>query len=88
MQEKKSLVSLVCHFPKTSNVRRKQQQKTFYSPQVLVAELKPKERAVPTEKANAPATYATSLAWSADGRTLYSGYTDGTIRAWGVSDLG
>eukprot|EP01063_Lacrimia_lanifica_P008205 TRINITY_DN152_c0_g2_i3.p1 TRINITY_DN152_c0_g2~~TRINITY_DN152_c0_g2_i3.p1 ORF type:complete len:321 (+),score=143.90 TRINITY_DN152_c0_g2_i3:60-1022(+) len=25
-----------------------------------------------------------SLAWSADGSTLYSGYTDGTIRVWGV----
>ena len=26
-----------------------------------------------------------SLAWSADGSTLYSGYTDNTIRVWGVS---
>jgi len=25
-----------------------------------------------------------SLAWSADGSTLYSGYTDNTIRVWGV----
>eukprot|EP01063_Lacrimia_lanifica_P008202 TRINITY_DN152_c0_g2_i10.p2 TRINITY_DN152_c0_g2~~TRINITY_DN152_c0_g2_i10.p2 ORF type:complete len:342 (+),score=166.05 TRINITY_DN152_c0_g2_i10:61-1026(+) len=25
-----------------------------------------------------------SLAWSADGSTLYSGYTDSTIRVWGV----
>lgn len=25
-----------------------------------------------------------SLAWSADGNTLYSGYTDSTIRVWGV----
>jgi len=28
----------------------------------------------------------TSLAWSADGTVLYSGYTDNTIRVWGVSD--
>eukprot|EP01059_Diplonema_ambulator_P005550 TRINITY_DN152_c0_g2_i2.p1 TRINITY_DN152_c0_g2~~TRINITY_DN152_c0_g2_i2.p1 ORF type:complete len:337 (+),score=117.96 TRINITY_DN152_c0_g2_i2:51-1013(+) len=26
-----------------------------------------------------------SLAWSTDGSTLYSGYTDNTIRVWGVS---
>lgn len=25
-----------------------------------------------------------SLAWSADGQTLFSGYTDNKIRAWGV----
>ena len=27
----------------------------------------------------------TSLAWSADGATLYTGYTDGVIRVWGVN---
>lgn len=27
-----------------------------------------------------------SVAWSADGSTLYSGYTDNTIRVWGVHD--
>lgn len=27
----------------------------------------------------------TSLAWSADGATLYTGYTDGIIRVWGVN---
>ena len=26
-----------------------------------------------------------SLCWSADGNWLYSGYTDGAIRVWGVS---
>ena len=26
----------------------------------------------------------TSLAWSADGQTLFSGYTDGIIRVWSV----
>lgn len=28
----------------------------------------------------------TCLAWSADGSTLYSGYTDNTIRAWSVNE--
>ena len=28
----------------------------------------------------------TSLCWSADGSTLYTGYTDNTIRCWGVRD--
>ncbi len=28
--------------------------------------------------------YCVSLAWSADGQTLFSGYTDNKIRAWGV----
>jgi guanine nucleotide-binding protein subunit beta-2-like 1 protein len=32
--------------------------------------------------------YCTSLAWSADGQTLFSGYTDHIIRAWSVSSLG
>ncbi|KAL9685911.1 hypothetical protein QQ045_023365 [Rhodiola kirilowii] len=29
--------------------------------------------------------YCTSLNWSVDGSTLFSGYTDGVIRVWGVS---
>jgi len=32
-----------------------------------------------------PQPYCTSLAWSADGQTLFSGYTDGKIRCWGVN---
>ncbi|PWA36187.1 G-protein beta WD-40 repeat-containing protein [Artemisia annua] len=28
--------------------------------------------------------YCTSLCWSADGSTLFSGYTDGVVRVWGV----
>jgi guanine nucleotide-binding protein subunit beta-2-like 1 protein len=36
-----------------------------------------------SKKAQVP--YCVSLAWSADGSTLYSGYTDGQIRVWGVS---
>lgn len=36
-----------------------------------------------TAKAQVP--YCISLSWSADGSTLYSGYTDGTIRVWTVN---
>ncbi|KAL0853735.1 hypothetical protein Bca101_058887 [Brassica carinata] len=32
----------------------------------------------------AKAIYCTSLKWSADGNTLFSGYTDGVIRVWGI----
>ncbi|CAL0331110.1 unnamed protein product [Lupinus luteus] len=28
--------------------------------------------------------YSTSLAWSVDGSTLFSGYTDGVVRVWGI----
>lgn len=28
--------------------------------------------------------YCVSVSWSADGATLYGGYTDGTIRVWGI----
>jgi guanine nucleotide-binding protein subunit beta-2-like 1 protein len=35
-----------------------------------------------SKKAQLP--YCVSLAWSADGATLYSGYTDGQIRVWSV----
>jgi len=32
--------------------------------------------------------YCTSLAWSADGTDLYSGYTDNTVRVYSVSSAG
>ncbi len=35
------------------------------------------------KKAQVP--FCVSLAWSADGGTLYSGYTDGRIQVWGVA---
>ncbi|GIL62301.1 hypothetical protein Vafri_16581 [Volvox africanus] len=38
---------------------------------------------ITSKKAQIP--YCVSLAWSADGSTLYSGYTDGQIRVWAVS---
>lgn len=47
----------------------------------LVEELRPEFENV-GKKSMPP--YATCLAWSADGSTLYSGYTDGTIRVWVV----
>lgn len=46
----------------------------------LVAELIPE-----AQKKNAKPE-CTSIAWSADGSTLYSGYTDNVIRVWGVRD--
>jgi guanine nucleotide-binding protein subunit beta-2-like 1 protein len=29
----------------------------------------------------------TSLAWSADGNTLFAGYTDNIIRVWGITSV-
>ena len=47
----------------------------------VVAELSPdfEER---SRKALTP--FPTCLAWSPDGSTLYSGYTDGSVRIWSV----
>ena len=47
----------------------------------IVDELRPEFQPV-GKKAQVP--YCTSLAWSADGSTLYSGYTDNLIRVWCV----
>ncbi|KAL2634786.1 hypothetical protein R1flu_006265 [Riccia fluitans] len=47
----------------------------------IVDELRPD---FPTLSKKAQTPYCTSLNWSADGSTLYSGYTDGHIRVWGV----
>ncbi|GLU18312.1 hypothetical protein SLE2022_346180 [Rubroshorea leprosula] len=33
---------------------------------------------------NKKVIYCTSLNWSADGSTLFSGYTDGVVRVWGI----
>jgi len=38
----------------------------------------------PTGK-NAQVPYCTSLAWSADGKDLYAGYTDNIVRIYNVS---
>ena len=47
----------------------------------IVDELKPDFGEL-GKKAQVP--YCVSLAWSADGGTLYSGYTNGKIEVWGV----
>ena len=49
--------------------------------QSKVQELKPEYTAV-GKKSREPE--CVSLAWSADGQTLFAGYTDNLIRAWGV----
>jgi guanine nucleotide-binding protein subunit beta-2-like 1 protein len=47
----------------------------------IVDELRPD---FPERSKKAQTPYCVSLAWSADGSTLYSGYTDGVIRVWQV----
>ena len=48
---------------------------------VVVDELKPE---FPAMGKNATPPYCTCICWSADGAVLFSGYTDGLIRAWHV----
>ena len=48
----------------------------------VVAELVPE---LPSMSRKAMKPECISMQWSADGSTLYSGYTDNTIRVWGVS---
>ena len=47
----------------------------------MVDELKPD---IPQSKKAVP-IQAISLAWSHDGTTLFAGYTDNTVRVWGVA---
>jgi len=49
----------------------------------IVAELVPE---LPQMSRKALKPECISLAWSADGSILYSGYTDNTVRIWGVSE--
>jgi hypothetical protein len=49
----------------------------------VVDDLRPEFSKTYSKKAIEP--YAISLAWSADGGTLYAGYTDGVIRVYTVS---
>jgi guanine nucleotide-binding protein subunit beta-2-like 1 protein len=51
----------------------------------ILEELKPE---VITKSAKTSPPQCVSLAWSADGQTLYSGYTDNMIRVWEVSTPG
>ena len=50
----------------------------------VVAELSPE---YPEAGRKALKPFPTSLAWSSDGSTLYSGYTDNLVRVWAVSTL-
>jgi len=55
---------------------------------VQVDDLKPDIPAATSNKAKKMKTvpvHCVSLAWSADGSTLYAGYTDGLVRVWQVS---
>jgi len=49
----------------------------------IVDELEPEFSGPPPSKKATP-HHCISLCWSADGQTLYSGYTDGCIRVWAV----
>lgn len=49
----------------------------------LVDELRPE---VMTTNAKAELPQCISMAWSADGQTLFAGYTDNLIRVWQVSN--
>ena len=49
----------------------------------VVAELRDDDESQLTKKAAQPACI--SLAWSSDGSTLFSGYTDNIIRVWSVA---
>jgi len=49
----------------------------------VVDDLRPDFARAFGRKATPP--YCVSLAWSADGATLYAGYTDGAVRVWSVS---
>jgi guanine nucleotide-binding protein subunit beta-2-like 1 protein len=51
----------------------------------VVDDLRPEWNKEFKRKATVP--YCVSLAWSADGSTLYSGYTDGQIRVWSVATM-
>ncbi|XP_042912855.1 small ribosomal subunit protein RACK1 [Parasteatoda tepidariorum] len=48
----------------------------------MVDELRPE---VITNNVKAEPPQCISMAWSADGQTLFAGYTDNSIRVWGVS---
>jgi guanine nucleotide-binding protein subunit beta-2-like 1 protein len=49
---------------------------------IVVDDLRPE---LPAQSAKALVPYCTCLCWSANGSILYSGYTDGIIRAWHVA---
>ncbi len=52
---------------------------------VVVIALRPEHFDQVSDKARAP--HCTSLAWSADGATLFAGYSDHKIRVYGVTTI-
>jgi len=52
---------------------------------VVIDELRPEFEPVTGKLAQTP--YCVSLSWSADGQTLFAGYTDSIIRVWAVGSL-
>ncbi|GAV80069.1 WD40 domain-containing protein [Cephalotus follicularis] len=50
----------------------------------LKTEAEKSEGNIATTTTKKKVIYCTSLNWSADGTTLFSGYTDGVIRVWGI----
>jgi len=57
---------------------------------VVIAELNPEGKdgneRDPADKKKRATPQCTSIAWSLDGSTLYSGYTDNMVRVWSVRD--
>lgn len=52
---------------------------------IVIDELRPEFEPVTGKLAQLP--YCTSLSWSADGQTLFAGYTDSVIRVYAVGSL-
>ena len=50
---------------------------------IVVDELKPE--VITPNQSRVEAPVCTCMAWSADGQTLFAGYTDNIIRVWQVS---
>jgi guanine nucleotide-binding protein subunit beta-2-like 1 protein len=58
------------------------ERRTKLTTRSIVDDLKPDFSAEFTEKAQKP--QCTSLAWSADGQTLFAGFSDNLVRVWVV----
>mmetsp|Transcript_21216 Transcript_21216/g.36224 ORF Transcript_21216/g.36224 Transcript_21216/m.36224 type:complete len:103 (+) Transcript_21216:676-984(+) len=54
---------------------------------VIVDTLRPEEFGTDEEPGHARAPHCTSLAWSADGSTLFAGYSDKIIRVYVVTSI-
>ncbi|ONK81705.1 uncharacterized protein A4U43_C01F32040 [Asparagus officinalis] len=51
----------------------------------IVQDLKPTDAPQPTSSKKQKILYCSSLSWSSDGSTLFTGYSDGSIRVWEIS---